>query len=199
MAEAGAATPTGMSAVLGGAPEEVAAVLERHGLTAANQNGAGQVVAAGTVDQLAALRDDPPAKARIVPLQVAGAFHTHHMAPAVEVLAGHARAVTPRRPTTRLLSNADGEVVPTGGEALRRIVDQVRNPVRWDLCMRTMQELGVTALIELPPAGTLAGLAKRALPGVEIVALKTPADLPAARALVEARSSLGSHSYGGPA
>ena len=178
-------TPTGMSAVLGGNPDDVAAAIERHGLTAANMNAAGQVVAAGTLAQLAGLAADPPAKTRIVPLQVAGAFHTAHMAPAVAVLARYARAISPRNPRTRLLSNADGAVVQTGGEALRRIVDQVSNPVRWDLCSATLADLGVTGLLELPPAGTLAGLAKRALPGIEIVALKTPDDLPAARALVE--------------
>jgi [acyl-carrier-protein] S-malonyltransferase len=159
-------------------------------------NAAGQVVAAGTLDQLAALAAAPPARARIVPLQVAGAFHTAHMAPAVDVLAGYARAITPRDPRTRLLSNADGAVVGTGEEALRRIVDQVSNPVRWDACSATLAELGVTGLLELPPAGTLAGLAKRGLPGVEIVALKTPDDLPAARALVEAHATT---TAGGPA
>ncbi|MGZ4650511.1 MAG: ACP S-malonyltransferase [Kineosporiaceae bacterium] len=189
MADASAITPTGMSAVLGGNPDEVTEAIERHGLTAANMNAAGQVVAAGTLDRLAALAADPPAKARIVPLQVAGAFHTTHMAPAVDVLAGYARAITPRDPRTRLLSNADGAVVETGGEALRRIVDQVSNPVRWDLCTATLRDLGVTGLLELPPAGTLAGLAKRALPGVEIVALKTPDDVPMARALLEAHST----------
>lgn len=185
MAAASAVTPTGMSAVLGGTPDDVSAAIEKHGLTAANINAAGQVVAAGTLEQLAGLAADPPAKARVVPLQVAGAFHTAHMAPAVETLARLARAVTPRDPRTRLLSNRDGAVVGTGGDALRRIVDQVSNPVRWDLCSATLADLGVTGLLELPPAGTLAGLAKRALPGVEIVALKTPDDLPAARALVE--------------
>lgn len=189
MAEASAVTPTGMSAVLGGNPEDVAAALDEHGLTAANTNAAGQVVAAGTLDQLAALAADRPAKARIVPLQVAGAFHTAHMAQAVDVLARYARAITPSDPRTRLLSNADGAVVQTGGEALGRIVDQVSNPVRWDRCMDTLRDLGVTGLLELPPAGTLAGLAKRALPGVDIVALKAPDDLPAARALVETHST----------
>ncbi len=189
MAAASAVTPTGMSAVLGGNPEEVTAAIEEHGLTAANRNAAGQVVAAGTLDRLAALAAAPPPRTRIVPLQVAGAFHTAHMAPAVDVLAGYARALTPAAPRTRLLSNADGAVVDTGGEALRRIVDQVSNPVRWDACSATLAELGVTGLLELPPAGTLAGLAKRALPGVEIVALKTPDDLPAARALVEAHAT----------
>jgi [acyl-carrier-protein] S-malonyltransferase len=195
MAAASAVTPTGMSAVLGGNPEEVAAAIEEHGLTAANRNANGQVVAAGTLEQLAALAAAPPAKARIVPLQVAGAFHTAHMAPAVDVLAGYARAIAPGAPRTRLLSNADGAVVESGSEALRRIVQQVSNPVRWDACSATLAELGVTGLLELPPAGTLAGLAKRALPGVEIVALKTPDDLPAARALVEAHAS----PAGGPA
>jgi [acyl-carrier-protein] S-malonyltransferase len=189
MADASAVTPTGMSAVLGGNPEEVAAAIEEHGLTAANRNAAGQVVAAGTLEQLAALAAAPPARTRIVPLQVAGAFHTAHMAPAVDVLAGYARALSPRPPRIELLSNADGTVVESGVEALWRIVDQVKNPVRWDACSETLAELGVTGLLELPPAGTLAGLAKRALPGVEIVALKTPDDLPAARALVEAHST----------
>jgi [acyl-carrier-protein] S-malonyltransferase len=189
MADASAVTPTGMSAVLGGNTEEVATAIEEHGLTAANRNAAGQVVAAGTLEQLAALAAAPPARARIVPLQVAGAFHTAHMAPAVDVLAGYARAITPRDPRTRLLSNADGAVVPTAGDALRRIVDQVSSPVRWDACSATLAGLGVTGLLELPPAGTLAGLAKRALPGVEIVALKTPDDLPAARELVQKHST----------
>jgi [acyl-carrier-protein] S-malonyltransferase len=185
MAAASAVTPTGMSAVLGGDPDEVAAALERHGLTPANMNGAGQVVAAGTLEQLAALKADPPAKARVIPLQVAGAFHTEHMAPAVDVLGRYARAISTHDPRALLLSNRDGTVVHDGAEVLARIVNQVSNPVRWDLCQQTFAELGVTALIEIPPAGTLAGLAKRTLPGVEVLALKTPDDLDAARDLVE--------------
>ena len=185
MAAASAATPSGMSAVLGGDPDEVAFAIERHGLTAANQNGAGQVVAAGTVDQLAALKAEPPAKARVMPLQVAGAFHTHHMAPAVDVLAGYARAISTQDPRTLLLSNADGVVVHHGPEVLSRLVAQVSRPVRWDLCQQTFADLGVTALIEIPPAGTLAGLAKRSLPGVEVLALKGPDQLDAARDLLQ--------------
>lgn len=186
MAAASAAAPTGMSAVLGGDPAAVAAALDEHGLTAANVNGAGQVVAAGTLPALAALAAAPPARTRVVPLQVAGAFHTVHMAPAVEALAAAAAGVAPAAPSVTLLSNADGQAVDDGAEALRRLVAQVANPVRWDLCMQTLAALGVTAVLELPPAGTLAGLAKRALPGVEIVALRTPADLDAARALIAA-------------
>ena len=173
-----------MTAVLGGDPESVLASLAKHGLTAANHNGPGQIVAAGTLDELAAFAADPPEGARLRPLAVAGAFHTKHMAPAVDRLAGLARSVTTHDARTRLISNKDGKVVHDGPDVLRRIVGQVASPVRWDLVMQTMRDLGVTGLLEIPPAGTLAGIAKRALPDVEMVALKTPADLDAARDLV---------------
>lgn len=185
MAGAAKTTPTGMTAILGGDREEVLAALTRHGLTAANDNGPGQLVAAGTLEQLAALKADPPAKARLMPLSVAGAFHTAHMAPAVERLGHLARAVSTHDPRTRVISNRDGRVVHSGQEVLARIVGQIANPVRWDLCLETMQDLGVTGLLEMPPAGTLAGIAKRALPGVETFALKTPDQLDAARAFCE--------------
>ena len=184
MAAAAAVTPTGMSAVLGGEPEAVAAKAAEHGLTCANMNGAGQIVVAGTADQLAAFATDPPEGSRVRPLEVAGAFHTEHMAPAVDTLAGYARAISTHDPRLRLISNADGQVVHDGREVLSRLVRQVSQPVRWDLCMRTMADLGVTAIIEIPPAGTLVGLAKRALPGVQAVALKTPDDLDAAWGLI---------------
>ncbi|MEV7790533.1 ACP S-malonyltransferase [Streptomyces sp. NPDC087512] len=185
MAEAAAVTETGMSALLGGDPEVSVAHLEKLGLTPANVNGAGQIVAAGTMEQLAALNEDKPEGVRkVVPLKVAGAFHTHHMAPAVDKLAEAAEALTPADPKVTYVSNKDGRAVATGTEVLERLVGQVANPVRWDLCMETFKELGVTALIEVCPGGTLTGLAKRALPGVKTLALKTPADLDAARALV---------------
>lgn len=189
MADAAALKPTGMTAVLGGDAEEVAAALARHGLTAANDNGSGQVVAAGTLHQLEAFKADPPAKARLIPLSVAGAFHTEHMGPAVETLACYAKAVSVHDPRTALISNRDGAVVQQGRDVLARIVSQVSTPVRWDLCMRTMGELGVTGVIEVPPAGTLTGLIKRALPGVETIALKTPQDLDAARDLAARHGS----------
>ena len=184
MAAASAVTPTGMSAVLGGERDEVIAKLAQHGLTAANENGAGQIVAAGTLERLAALETDPPTGARVRPLSVAGAFHTSHMAPAVGVLAQHAKAISTHDARLRILSNADGTMVQDGREVLKRLVTQVSNPVRWDLCMNTMLDLGVTGLIELPPAGTLVGLAKRAMPGVECVSLKAPEDLPVALDLI---------------
>ena len=193
MAEAAAATPTGMSAVLGGDPDEVEAVLEQHDLTAANINGGGQVVAAGTLDQLAALQEAPPTRARVIPLQVAGAFHTHHMASAVEQLSRYARVMATHDPTSTLLSNSDGAAVTTGPDALTRLVNQVSNPVRWDLCMQTFASLGVTGLIEIPPAGTLTGLAKRGLRGVELLALKTPDDLEAAHRMIREHGSAASH------
>lgn len=185
MAEAAKQSPTGMTAVLGGDPDEVLAAIERHNLVAANNNGPGQIVAAGALADLERFAADPPAKARVVPLQVAGAFHTHYVAHAVEHLGRYARAISTHDPRTRLLSNRDGNVVHSGREVLDRIVAQVSSPVRWDLCMQTMRDLGVTGLLEVPPAGTLTGIARRALPGVETFALKTPDQLDAAKAFVE--------------
>lgn len=189
MAEAAAVTPTGMSAVVGGDPDEVAAAIEAHGLTAANVNGGGQVVAAGTLEQLAALSEAPPAKARVIPLQVAGAFHTEHMAPAVADVASAATSLAPSAPRASLLSNADGTAVTSGDDALERIVAQVARPVRWDLCCATMLDLGVTAAVELAPAGVLTGLARRTLPGVQTLALKSPDQIDAARELVRAHGA----------
>ncbi|SMF83850.1 ACP S-malonyltransferase [Streptomyces sp. Amel2xC10] len=185
MADAAAVTETGMSALLGGDPEVSVAHLEKLGLTPANINGAGQIVAAGTLEQLAALNEDKPEGVRkVVPLKVAGAFHTHHMAPAVETLAKAAADVTAADPTVAYVSNKDGGTVAAGAEVLDRLVGQVANPVRWDLCMETFKELGATAIVEVSPGGTLVGLAKRALPGVRTLALKTPDDLDAARELL---------------
>ena len=187
MAAACALEPTGMSAVLGGDPAEVLAAIERHGLHAANRNGSGQIVAAGALDGLAKLAAEPPARARIIALQVAGAFHTPYMAPAETALGAVAGGVTVADPAPALLSNLDGAAVTDGTEMVRRLVDQVTAGVRWDLVMRTMADRGVTGVIELAPAGTLAGLVKRELKGEgapEIVTLNTPDDLPAARDLI---------------
>jgi [acyl-carrier-protein] S-malonyltransferase len=184
MAEASALTPTGMSAVVGGDSDEVSQVLLKHGLVLANNNGGGQVVAAGTADQLRALSADPPTKARVIPLQVAGAFHTEHMAPAVKELGAMARAMSTHDSRSRLVSNRDGTVVHSGREVLERLVTQVSRPVRWDLCMETFKDLGVTGLIEIPPAGALANMAKRGLPGVEILALKSPDQLSEAHRMI---------------
>ena len=186
MAAATEAEPTGMTAVLGGEEQVVLDAIARCGLTPANINGAGQIVAAGTTAELAAFAAAPPPGARLRPLPVAGAFHTRHMAPAVAALRVAAQALDPSDPVTTLLSNSDGAAVTTGKEWLERIIGQVATPVRWDLCLRTMKALRVTAIIELPPAGTLTGLAKRALPGVELLAVKTPDQLNAARNLIEA-------------
>jgi [acyl-carrier-protein] S-malonyltransferase len=185
MAAASAAWPTSMSAVIGGDREEVMAALVTYGLTAANDNGSGQVVAGGTAEQLAELAANPPHRTRIVPLSVAGAFHTVHMEPAVSTMVSLAKAVSTKDPRTRLLSNADGQVIQSGAEYLKRIVRQIANPVRWDLCMATMAELGVTGLLELPPAGTLTGIAKRNLKGVELFSLNTPDQLDDARDFVD--------------
>ncbi|MFC9648129.1 MULTISPECIES: ACP S-malonyltransferase [unclassified Streptomyces] len=190
MAEAAAITETGMSALLGGDPDTTLAHLDKLGLTPANVNGAGQIVAAGTREQLAALEaDKPEGVRRVVALKVAGAFHTHHMAPAVEKLDTAARSVSVADPVVPYVSNRDGRTVSTGSGIVTGLVGQVANPVRWDLCMETFKERGVTALIELCPGGTLTGIAKRALPGVKTLALKKPEDLDAARALIAEHSS----------
>ncbi|MEO3929354.1 acyltransferase domain-containing protein [Micromonosporaceae bacterium B7E4] len=188
MATACALEPTGMSAVMGGDRAEVLAALAAHDLHPANFNGAGQIVVAGAVDRLAKFAADPPAGTKVIALKVAGAFHTPYMAPAEQALAGIAAGITPSDPTRILLSNADGTAVDHGREMLQRLVRQVTAPVRWDACVRRLADLGVTAVIELPPAGTLAGLIKRELKGTgqvpEIVTLNTPDDLAAARDLI---------------
>lgn len=179
MARAAATQPTSMLAVIGSAPDDIAAAAHAAGLTVANYNGHGQLVLAGTLAQVDALR--LPGRTMTVPLQVAGAFHTHHMAPAVEELREAVVALSPQEPSTTLLTNADGSVIATGEGAVARLVEQVAQPVRWDLCQATMAELGVTGLLELCPAGTLAGLARRTLPGVERFTLDRPDQLDAAR------------------
>jgi [acyl-carrier-protein] S-malonyltransferase len=185
MAAACALEPTGMSAVLGGDPDDVLATLERLGLDPANRNGVSQTVAAGPLPALARLAQEKPDKARVMPLAVAGAFHTRFMAPAEAALREHAASIVPADPTRPLLSNADGSVVDSGAEALRRLVAQVTLPVRWDACMATLGDLGVTAVIELPPAGALVGLVKRELKGTATLALKTPDDLEKADVLIK--------------
>ncbi|MCX4470776.1 acyltransferase domain-containing protein [Micromonospora sp. NBC_01655] len=196
MAAACALEPTGMVAVLGGDTDEVLAALDRHGLEPANRNGAGQIVAAGALAALDKLAAEPPAKARVIRLKVAGAFHTSYMAPAEAALGAVAAGITPADPARILLSNLDGAAVTHGRELVQRLVRQVTSPVRWDLCMRTLACLGVTGVIELPPAGTLAGLVKRELKesGLpEIVTLNTPDDLPAARDLIARHGMAPSH------
>ena len=184
MAHAAAEFSTGMSALIGGEREMVLAAIAKNNLVAANENGAGQIVAAGLVEDLQKLEAHAPEGVRVRPLAVAGAFHTSYMQSAHAHLASLAPSVSVRDPRTRVLSNSDGSVVHSGREILTRMVNQISRPVRWDLCMKTLGELGVTAVIEVPPAGTLVGLVKRALPGVETLALKTPADIPAAIDLI---------------
>jgi len=184
MARACTLAPTGMSAVLGGDPDDVMAVLAELGLEAANHNGAGQLVVAGSLDALATLAAHKPARTRVLPLPVAGAFHTRFMAPAEHALTQYATQLTAKNPARPFLSNADGEVVDDGTEMLHRLVTQVTRPVRWDSCMATLGALAVTATVELPPAGTLSGLVKRAMKGTVTLALKTPEDLDKAAELI---------------
>ena len=184
MADACALEQTSMAAVLGGDEAQVLDALAGLGLDPANRNGAGQIVAAGPVAAIEALRDNPPAKARVMPLSVAGAFHTRFMQPAQETVAAQRAKLSGDHPKLTLLSNADGKPVSDGGEFLNRLVTQVTSPVRWDLCMQTMLDMQVDAVVELPPAGALTGLARRGMKGVKTVAVKTPDDLDAVRELL---------------
>ncbi|GAT09023.1 ACP S-malonyltransferase [Mycolicibacterium novocastrense] len=177
MAKACAVEPTGMAAVLGGEEADVLARLEALDLVPANRNAAGQIVAAGAVAALDKLVEDPPEKARVRKLATAGAFHTHYMASALDGYAAVAEGVTSAEPNTTLLSNADGQPVDSAADAMSKLVAQMTRPVRWDLCTETMRRLDVTAIVEFPPAGTLAGIAKRELRGVPTHAVKSPADL----------------------
>ena len=184
MARAAALTPTGMAAVLGGDRDEVLAAGAGHGLSLATANVAGQVVLGGPVTGIQALAADPPAGARVRLLDVAGAFHTAAMASAADDLAGLVAGLTARTPQAAVVANADGVVVDDGDALLGRLVGQLTGPVRFDLCLQTIAGLAPTAVIELAPGGTLAGLAKRALAGIPLVALKTVDDLDAAHQLV---------------
>jgi [acyl-carrier-protein] S-malonyltransferase len=184
MAKAAAASPSGMSAVLGGDREVVLAAIAEAGLVAANDNGGGQIVAAGDLEALANLA---PEGARVRALQVAGAFHTHFMSPAVSAFSDFASTITGSDPVVGVLSNRDGQVLNSGQEILERIVSQVANPVRWDLCMETMQASGVTRALEVAPAGTLVGLLKRAAASIETYALKSPDDLATANQFVSSK------------
>lgn len=181
MAKAAAVTPAGMAAVLGGDRQVVLRAISDLGLVAANDNGGGQIVAAGDLDALAQLA---PEGARVRPLAVAGAFHTSYMQPAVEPLRNLAQSIAVTEPVVGLLSNKDGDVVTEGREVLDRIVNQIANPVRWDLCMESLLAQGITGVIELAPAGTLVGLIKRSVPAIEQFALKSIADLDLAREFV---------------
>jgi len=185
MAAAAAITPTGMSAVLGGDEAELLARLAELGLEPANFNGGGQIVVAGALDALAALKENPVAGSRVIPLQVAGAFHTRYMEPAVAELQVVADTITTSDPTLPIWTNNDGTVVESGARFLELLVGQVSSPVRWDSTMAAFAAAGVTGIIELAPAGALVGLAKRGLKGVPTVAVKTPDDLAAAFALID--------------
>lgn len=177
MAQAAAAEKTGMSAVLGGVEDDVRAAIEAAGLTAANSNGAGQIVAAGSLENLSAFAENPPAKTRVIPLKVAGAFHTSYMESAVSPLADFAEGLAVSDPRATLLSNFDGQKVESGQAALDSLVAQVTRPVRWDLCMETLKEAEVSQVVEVAPAGTLVGLAKRGMRGTPARAINTPEDL----------------------
>lgn len=185
MAKAAALEPTSMAAIIGGEQSEIEVKLAALDLEPANYNGAGQIVAAGQAQKISDLQADPPAGARVIPLQVAGAFHTRFMQPAVQVLSDYSKGISANDPELTLWSNQQGQVVASGDDFIKLMVSQISSPVRWDYCMKAMLDAGVSAMIELSPAGTLVGLAKRAMPGVETLAVKTPENLEQALSLID--------------
>ena len=188
MAEAAAAAPSGMAAVVGGDPEDVLAAISAAGLEPANVNGGGQTVAAGAQERIEAFAANPPERARVIPLKVAGAFHTSYMAPASDAVASVAQTLQTADPAVTILTNSDGTEVASGADYLQLLVSQVTIPVRWDLCQQTLVERGVTGILELVPGGTLTGLAKRAMKGVEVFPVKSADDIDGAREFVRAHS-----------
>jgi [acyl-carrier-protein] S-malonyltransferase len=185
MAKAAALEATSMAAIIGGEQDEIEIKLKALDLEPANYNGAGQIVAAGQAQKISDLQADPPAGARVIPLQVAGAFHTRFMQPAVQVLSDYSKGISANDPELTLWSNQQGQVVTSGHDFIQLMVSQISSPVRWDYCMKAMLDAGVSAMIELSPAGTLVGLAKRAMPGVETLAVKTPENLEQALSLID--------------
>jgi len=179
-----AAEKTGMAAILGGDQDAVVERLTSLGLSAANYNGAGQIVAAGAASGIEALVANPVEGTKVIPLAVAGAFHTQYMNPAVAELEVFAKSLEISEPTKTIWSNQAGQEIKTSEKFIQLLVGQIANSVRWDLCMSSMVAAGVTGVIEVSPAGTLAGLAKRGMPDVEIIALKTPADIETANSLM---------------
>lgn len=190
MAKAAALESTSMAAVLGGEQAVVEARLAELDLEPANYNGGGQIVAAGSAAAIARLQAEGPAGSRVIALQVAGAFHTRYMKPAVVALNEYAANLDVHDPSVALFSNSNGKIETSGRTFVSALVNQVSSPVRWDLCMQSMLEAGVTAVIELAPAGTLAGLAKRSMPGIEILAVKTPDNLEAALSIINNHKSV---------
>lgn len=188
MAQASKAVPTGMAAVIGGVQDDVLAAIEAAGLQPANVNGGGQIVAAGALENIDKLKDNPPERTRVIPLQVAGAFHTDFMASAQPELQELADSLNPNDPTVSILSNRDGRRVENGREYVQSLVSQVTSPVRWDLCQQTLVESGVTGLLELLPGGTLTGIARRGMKGIETFALTSADQLDEARAFVAAHA-----------
>ena len=188
MAQASKAVPTGMAAVIGGVQDDVLAAIEAAGLQPANVNGGGQIVAAGALENIDKLKGNPPERTRVIPLQVAGAFHTDFMASAQPELQELADSLNPNDPTVSILSNRDGRPVENGREYVQSLVSQVTSPVRWDLCQQTLVEAGVTGLLELLPGGTLTGIARRGMKGVETFALTSADQLDEARAFVTAHA-----------
>ncbi len=168
---------TGMSAVLGGNKEEVLSYLREFDLIPANINSNGQIIAAGSLENLERLSSSPLEGTRIRPLEVSAAFHTKFMEPAVSQFTEIFKTLSVNSPRQIVLSNKNGERLSKPTDIMENLIQQVISPVRWDLCQAKMVELGVTGMLELAPGGTLCGIAKKEIPNVETFAIKSPEDI----------------------
>ena len=180
LAATNAFSKTGMSAVLGGNNDEVISYLREFNLIPANINSNGQIIAAGTLENLDRLANTPPAGTRVRPLEVSAAFHTKYMEPAISRFKEIFRDLNTNSPSQIILSNKNGEELNKSTDIIENLINQVISPVRWDLCQAKMVELGVTGMLELAPGGTLCGIAKKEIPSVETFAIKSPEDIQSA-------------------
>ena len=177
MAQACSLAPTTMAAVIGGTPESIVSRLHEIGLTAANYNGAGQVVAAGLIENVNRLKQDPPKGTKVHQLSVAGAFHTSYMKPARAEFERAADRIRFHDVTHPLLSNLDGRLVTNGVEIRERLIAQLTVPVRWDLCLTTLGTFSPELVVAAPPGRVMTGLMTRRFPDLRTLCVQTPKDL----------------------
>jgi [acyl-carrier-protein] S-malonyltransferase len=178
MADACAAVPGGLAAVVKLSPAAVDALLDEHpDLVLANDNAPGQVVVAGPQDGLRRLRADVRrAGGRLVPLDVEGAFHSPAMRSAVAPLEAALGRVRTADPTVPLITGTTVRQLESGAAVARALSDGVLAPVRWREVQLALAADGITHLVEVGPGGVLAGLARRTVPHLEVRSVATPGD-----------------------
>ena len=181
MADACAANPGAMLAVLKLDPARVEELAEAAGAWPVNYNSPAQTVCAGSpeaVERLAALVKE--AGGRAMPLNVSGAFHSPYMQAASEGLAEHLAGVPMGAGRVPVWANATAQPYPGEADEARGLLSrQVANPVRWTETLRALADAGVDTFVEVGPGKVLTGLVKRTLPGAAALSCETPEDVEA--------------------